>query len=186
MIDLKPACQGLIRVLGGVGDDQLDAPTVCDDYSVGDLVDHVDLVARGSTALTRRDTEAMAAAAIAPTAAHLGPDWRDRVSEDLQVLGRAWDDPEAWRGAGDVPGSDLSNETWAKIALTEVVVHGWDLARATGQAFELPEPTLQACLDHVAEFVPNAPVPSIWGPPVEVAVDAPLLDRIVAITGRTP
>jgi uncharacterized protein (TIGR03086 family) len=186
MIDLKPACEGLIRVLGGVGDDQLGASTVCDDYSVGDLIDHVDLVARGSIALTRRDTEAMVAAAITPTAAHLGPDWRDRVDRDLQALGQVWDDPAAWQGSGNVPGSDLSNETWAKIALTEVVVHGWDLARATGQPFALPEATLQACFEHVAEFVPNAPVPDIWGDPVEVAADAPLLDRIVAITGRTP
>ena len=76
--------------------------------------------------------------------------------------------------------------TWAKIALTELMVHGWDLARATGQPFDLPEPTLRACLEHVAVFVPAAPLPELWDPPVAVAADAGLLDRIVAITGRTP
>ena len=59
-------------------------------------------------------------------------------------------------------------------------------AKATGQSLDLPEHTLQACLDHVAKFVPNAPVPALWGPPVEVAPGAALLDRIVAITGRAP
>ena len=87
-----------------------------------------------------------------------------------------------------MPGSDLSNETWGRIALTELVVHGWDLAVATGQrideSFDLPEHTLRACLDHVAEFVPDAPFPELWGTPVVVAPDAPLLDRILAITGR--
>lgn len=33
---------------------------------------------------------------------------------------------------------------WGRIALTEIGLHGWDLATATGQPFELPEGTLQA------------------------------------------
>jgi len=104
----------------------------------------------------------------------------------VQALGKAWDDPAAWEGIGNVPDSDLSNTTWGKITLTELVVHGWDIATATGQPFDLPEQTLQACFDHVAVFVPNAPLPDLWGPPAEVPPDASLLDRIVAITGRVP
>jgi uncharacterized protein (TIGR03086 family) len=118
--------------------------------------------------------------------AHFEPDWRDIVPQNLQALGKAWDDPAAWEGIGGVPGSELSNTTWGKITLTELVVHGWDIATAIGQTFDLPENTLQACFDHVAVFVPNAPLPDLWGPPIEVSPDAPLLDRIVAITGRAP
>src|ERR1700686_436674 len=74
------------------------------------------------------------------------------------------------RGEGlrNLPGSALFNPTWGKIAPTQLVVHGWDIATATGQAFDLPEHTLQACLEHVAVFVPNAPSQDLWGPPVEV------------------
>ena len=186
MIDLKPACQGMIGVLAGVTDDLLTAPTPCTEYSVGDLVDHIDQVSLGATALARQDIEALNRPATSSDAAHLGPDWRDEVTRHLRTLGEAWDDPAAWEGTGGVPGSDLSIETWVKITLTELVVHGWDIARATGQPFDLPGPTLQVCLDHVTAFVPNAPVPGLWGPPVDVAPDAALLDRIVAITGRTP
>jgi hypothetical protein len=66
------------------------------------------------------------------------------------------------------------------------VVHGWDIATATGQPFELPDVTLRACLDHVAAFLPNAPAPALWGPPVEVDRGATLVDRIVATAGRVP
>ncbi|WP_302563609.1 hypothetical protein [Catellatospora tritici] len=38
----------------------------------------------------------------------------------------------------------MTNEMWGRIALTEIGLHGWDLATATGQPFELPEGTLQA------------------------------------------
>lgn len=179
MIDLKPACHGMIGALAGVGDDQLTWSSPCTEYTVGDLVDHVDQVSLGAAALARH-----AAELPGPGAVHLEPGWRDRVAPHVREVGEAWDDPAAWEGSGNVPGSDLSNEMWGKITLTELVVHGWDIAKATGQLFNLPEHTLQACLDHVAKFVPNAPVPALWGPPVDVAPDAPLLIRILAITGR--
>ncbi|MDT7631469.1 MAG: hypothetical protein QOI50_3399, partial [Pseudonocardiales bacterium] len=45
---------------------------------------------------------------------------------------------------------------------------------------------LRACFDHLAGFLPNAPVEGLWGPPIEVSANAALLDRTVAITGRDP
>lgn len=104
----------------------------------------------------------------------------------MQALGEAWDDPEAWQGSTAAAGVELSNELWGTIALPEMVVHGWDIARSIGRPFDLPDDTLKACLDHVAEFVPRAPVPELWGPAVDVPADASPLDQIVAITGRTP
>lgn len=167
MIDLKPACTYAASLVGDVRDASLDGPTPCDGYTVRGMIAHLDQVARG---------------ADAPEP--LGPRWRTEVPERLDALAAGWADPAAWEGVG---GLDLPNATWGRIVLTEMVVHGWDLARATGRPFDLDDgPTLQACLEHVAEFVPNAPVPQLWGPPAVVDEGAPLIDRIVAITGRTP
>lgn len=176
MIDLKPACHRMIDVLGGVADDQLTSASPCTEYTVGDLIDHVDVVSRGATALAHHRSELPGT-----DGAHLDPGWRDSVTRHVRELGEAWDDPAAWRGGANGPDPDL----WGKITLTELVVHGWDIATATGQPFDLPEHTLQACFEHVATFVPNAPVPGLWGPAVDVAADAGLLDRILAITGRS-
>jgi uncharacterized protein (TIGR03086 family) len=181
VIDLNPVCEAMIEVLAGVADDHLTSPSPCTDFTVGDLVDHVDLVAQGATAL------ALGSSQLPNTGcSHLEPDWRDTVTKHVWALGKAWDGPAVWEGRGNVPGSDLPNSTWGKIALTELVVHGWDIAAATGQPFDLPEHTLEACFEHVAAFVPNAPLPDLWGPPVEVPPDAALLVRILAITGRAP
>jgi uncharacterized protein (TIGR03086 family) len=170
----------MIQVASGIASEQLVGPTPCTEYSIGELIDHVDLVAQGATAL------ALGSAPPNTAYSHLEPDWRDTFIQHVQALGKAWDDPAAWDGIGNVPGSELSNTTWGKITLTELVVHGWDIATATSQSFDLPGHTLQACFDHVTAFVPNAPLPDLWGPPVEVPADASLLDRIVAITGRVP
>jgi uncharacterized protein (TIGR03086 family) len=186
VIDLTPACDRMVELIAAVDDAQLTLPTPCAEYSVADLIDHVAQVARGATALARGEEEGMNLPGTGPDATHPDLGWRDRITVHLRELGEAWQDPAAWEGIGDDAPLGMSNEIWGRIAFTEVVVHGWDLAVAIDQPFELPEATLQACWDHVAEFVPQAPLPDLWGPPVAVDGDAPLLDRIVALTGRTP
>ncbi len=184
MIDLRPACRRMTDVLAGVTDDQLAHATPCSDYTVGDLINHVSDVSQGSAALARRTHTA--AGTTDDKAMLLGGNWCEPVTAHVLALGDSWADPAAWQGRFDAAGVELSNELWGRIALTEMVLHGWDLATATEQSFDLPRTTLQACLDHVAEFVPNAPVPALWGPVVDVPDSAPLLERIIAITGRTP
>lgn len=174
----------MIELVAGVDDAQLSSATACAGYSLGDLIDHVDLVAEGFAALAlgkpgeAPDRE--------PAAANLGAGWRDGVVEHLRALGTAWDDPAAWQGSTETAGVELANEVWGKIVLTELVVHGWDIAKAVGRPADMPEEAVRHCYEHVAVFVPNAPVPSLWGPAVDVPADAPLLDRVVGITGRTP
>lgn len=183
MIDLKPACHGMTDVLAGISDQQLTDPTPCTEYSVRALAEHVDDAAQVFAAIARGD--ALGPDGSGP-AARPGDDWRASATKHVQELGGAWADPAAWEGRSKGPGADLPNQLWGMIALTELVVHGWDLARATGQAFSLPDDTLQVCYDHVVAFVPNAPVEGLWGPPVEPAADATLLDRILSVTGRQP
>jgi len=60
------------------------------------------------------------------------PDWWDTITQHVRTLGKAWGDSAVWEGTGNVPGSDLSNEKWGKITLTEMVVHGWDIANTAG------------------------------------------------------
>ncbi|MFG2651335.1 TIGR03086 family metal-binding protein [Streptomyces sp. NPDC048436] len=188
MINLKPACRQMIDLLAGVGNEQLSGPTPCTEYTLRDLVTHVDVAAQGFIGIAGKNVSQSTdtAGAAESTAGGLSDDWRGSVAKNVQALGDAWDDPAAWQGRTDAAGLDLPNATWGKIALTEMVMHGWDIARATGQPFGLPDDTLQACFDHVTEFVPNAPIEGLWGPAVEVPADASLLDRTVAITGRYP
>jgi uncharacterized protein (TIGR03086 family) len=184
MIDLKPACVEMIDLLQGVTDDQLTWPSPCAAYSAGDLIDHIDQVSEQFTALAAKVNGSQSA--VTPSSSHLGATWRIGVARHIRALGAAWDDPAAWSGNPGLPALDLPSEVWGKIALTEMVVHGWDVAQATKQFFDLPEQTLRACFDHVREFVPSAPVPELWGPTTHADDDATLLERIVAITGRQP
>ena len=79
-------------------------------------------------------------------------------------------------------------EVAALVALDEVVVHGWDLARSTGQGYDADDAAVAACLAFVASF--EAPAEGddggLFGPPVAVPDDARVLDRLIGATGRDP
>jgi uncharacterized protein (TIGR03086 family) len=74
------------------------------------------------------------------------------------------------------------------MILWEYQVHGWDLARATGQRFCSPDEAATQSL----EFAPGMLTPDYQGPgkafadPVPVRADAPPLDRLVGLSGRDP
>ena len=186
-LDLRPAARQFAALLQGVHDADLDRRTPCDEFSVALLVDHVDKGCRGLATLAGAPLTGADDTADPPDADHLVDGWREAVGEHAVALAAAWSDPAAWDGSSPVaPGVDLPNATWGRIALAELVVHGWDLARATDQRFDLPEDTLRPCLDHLLVFVPTAPVPGLWGEPITVPPDAPLCDRMAAAAARRP
>jgi uncharacterized protein (TIGR03086 family) len=84
-----------------------------------------------------------------------------------------------------VGGVDLPGELAGAVALDELVVHGWDLAKATGSDAGYDGPGLDAVLATVTHFRSSG-IDGLFGPAVDVADDAPLLDRILGVTGRDP
>jgi uncharacterized protein (TIGR03086 family) len=83
-------------------------------------------------------------------------------------------------------GIDMPGDVTALVALTEVVIHGWDLARATGQSYDTEDATADAVLPHVSQIAAEGPVEGLFGPAVPIADDAPAFDRVIALSGREP
>lgn len=83
-------------------------------------------------------------------------------------------------------GVDLPGEVAHMVALNELVIHGWDLARSTGQKYEADEANLRVSLAMLTPSDDNPLPERPFGPPVPVPADAPLIDRAVAMSGRRP
>lgn len=135
MLDLEPATRELSRIVHGVRDHQLGAPTPCSELTVGELLDHVDGLSLAFTAAALK--EQVDAAGLDPhaDASALGADWRSRIAERLATLARAWNRTDAWTGTTEAGGVTMPADVAGVVALDEVVVHGWDIAAASGQAF---------------------------------------------------
>jgi len=189
MYDLRPATRTLASLVATVDDAQLDAPTPCPDYKVGDLLDHVGGLALAFAAAARKEDGPNASAPPPGSRAHLGDDWRQRIPRDLTALADAWADTAAWEGMTKIAGVEMPAEVVGTVGLNEVVTHGWDLARATGQPFRADATTLAGCLEFltpVSQPGMEAAREPAFGPVVAAPDDAPLLDRVVAMTGRDP
>jgi uncharacterized protein (TIGR03086 family) len=187
MLDLEPATRALARLVTGVRDEQLNAPTPCTEASLGDLLDHVDGL---SLAFTAAATKTPLDGGQAPfaDAARLGSDWRSRIPDRLAALASAWRDEAAWTGMTQAGGVDLPGEVAGIVGLDEVIVHGWDIAVASGQTFSGEPQLLEAAYGFVQSAVARNPQgsPGLFGPPVPVPDDAPLLARLIGLTGRDP
>lgn len=187
--DLTPAARRMADLLAGVRDHQLTAPTPCEGTSLGALIDHVNGLAQAFTWAAAKDFPDGASPPPSAEAAGLPPDWRTRIPEQLDALAAAWRSPAAWRGMTKAGGIDLPGEEAGNVAMNELVVHGWDIARASGQPYDAGMDEIESCLAFVAPTVEESGgqgVEGLFGPAVEIPGDAPAVDRLVALTGRDP
>ena len=72
------------------------------------------------------------------------------------------------------------------MMLAELVLHGWDLAVATGQAYTVPDQAAAAALAAVEANAELFRQYKGFAEPVPVADGAPSLDRALALSGRDP
>ena len=178
MFDLDPATREMSRLVSGVSDDQLGGPTPCPDWTVADLLAHIHQFATVFTQNAGKEP-------VRPPDG-LVDDWRRAIPQQLAGLAKAWREESAWQGRVAAGGVEMDAADNAVVAIEELTVHGWDLARATGQTAQVP----QASLDQVDRFLelfggqPEGEGP--FGPTASAPEGADRLARTVAQTGRDP
>ncbi|RTL66378.1 MAG: TIGR03086 family protein [Pseudonocardiaceae bacterium] len=179
--DFAEAARVTGAVVAAIRDDQLAGPTPSLRYTVADLVDHLDGLSAGLASTARK--EPPAAEPRPGDGSLLAPGWRERIPAQLATLATAWADPAAWEGVTTAGTIELEAAAAGMFALDEIVVHGWELARSTGQAYETDDAAVQAVADFL-EGVPRSE--ELFGPVVAVPDGAPAIDRLVGLTGRDP
>ncbi|WP_426243466.1 TIGR03086 family metal-binding protein [Nocardioides sp. LHG3406-4] len=188
MIDLTPTTDRTRAVAAAVTDQQLEAVTPTGS-TVAQLLHHVlglSVAFRDAAAKLDGPTTSTPPG---PVSEPLPDDWRDRADRLLAELAAAWRDAGAWEGMTRAGGVELPGEIGGLVALDEVLLHGWDLARATGQPYEPSDAECEAVLPIVE---PEADDPDgsgregMFGRVVEVPEDAPLWHRVLGLSGRDP
>lgn len=169
---LGPALGG---VVGGIRPDQLEDQTPCATFTVRGVLQHM---IGGATAF------AAAYRGVSPAE----PDLSDPLAGFGPALGDLLDavaEPGALDKVVAAPFGDVSGETFARFIALDGLVHGWDLAVATGQPYSPPDEVVAAA----DSFARSTLDPLRDGDTFAAAVDPPAgatpIERLVAYTGRT-
>ncbi|MFJ4003700.1 TIGR03086 family metal-binding protein [Streptomyces sp. NPDC090023] len=186
-LDLGPQARIVARLAEAVTDEQLSAPTPCPDSSVRNLLGHLLHLSLAFRDAARKDLGATTDTDPNATVPDIGPGWRADLPKALDELADAWRDPAAWTGQTRAGGVDLPGEIAGAVAADELVIHGWDLARALDLPYTPDLPALASAygfLQAAAED-PNRG-DGLFGPVIPVPPEAPLIDRAVGLSGRDP
>jgi uncharacterized protein (TIGR03086 family) len=186
LIDLTPSTQAMTDLVSGTRDDQLDAPTPIG-MTVAQVLGHVhDLAGAFRDAATKGESLA-ASSPPDPAASALPDDWREVIPLRLAELASAWQDPAAWEGMTRAGGLDMPGDVAGAVALDELVLHAWDLAKGTGQAFE-PDPAALDAAEGFCVQIPDEPEArqGLFGPRVAVPQGSSQLDQVLGLAGRDP
>jgi uncharacterized protein (TIGR03086 family) len=177
---LARALEATETLVSGVRDEQWSAPTGCPGWTVRDLVDHL----VGGT----RHVAAVLAGQAPPPAEDLGGDPLSSYRRAGEALLAAVAEPEVFGRTVTVPAGTVPVPVALHLRLTELLVHGWDLARATGQPTTgLPDDLAEQELAFSRvqlERLPPERSPFAPSQPIDDA--APAIDRLAALLGRSP
>lgn len=171
------AAEGFARVLEGVPADRWDSPTPCPGWDARELVRHVFDVGRrvlGSVDLEQPEP-------TGSDGAELAAEFRALAAAVLAAA----DDPEVAGRTGDSPiGSFAFKQVVASVLTHDVLVHTWDLARATGQPEALDPDLVRSAYEKMQPFDETMRRPGMFGPKVELPDDVDEQTRFLAFVGR--
>ncbi|MET9354933.1 TIGR03086 family metal-binding protein [Streptomyces sp. NPDC006617] len=186
-LDLGPQTRILTSLADGVREDRLADPTPCPDLAVRNLLGHLTGLAVAFRDAARKDLGPTTDTSPEASVPDVGPGWREELAAALGELAAAWRDPAAWTGMTRAGGIDLPGEVAGAVVADELVIHGWDLARATGQEYAPDAAALRAAHGLLAAAAEESERDQgMFGPVVAVPADAPLLERAVGLSGRDP
>ena len=172
-------------LVAAIGSDQWSAPTPCGDWDVRGLLAHVVGGNRVFAAALRGVPLAEARRALSGDP--LGPDPAAAYGQAAEEIAAAFREPGALERPATVPFGTVPGAVALHLRIVEALVHGWDLARATGRTVSYPDDVVEQEIAFSREFLPRVPPGrQPFGQSRPVADDAPPLDRLVALLGRDP
>ena len=184
---MAPAAAEAARVVAGVPGHPMDAPTPCDDWDVRTLVNHV-ILWTAYSAERRAHGESVAEDLMSKDFA-ADPGFAQDYAAQIGRAVAAWSDPAAWERELGVMGSGTPAADVAAMLIAEMVLHGWDIARATGQEYACDEAvaanvlaTVEAQGELFRQYQGFAAI-------VSLSADedgATVLDRALSLSGRDP
>jgi uncharacterized protein (TIGR03086 family) len=154
--------------------DKLDAGTPCDKWNVQALMNHMLETSQYFVNSAKGQKDASPPSANPPEILSDDPvaDFKKARAETLKTFGAD--------GVIEKTGPSIG------IAFSDTLLHGWDLARATGQDTTMPKGLAEAAYKNIHGKFTDEQRKGIFAPELKVPADASAEDKLLAYTGRIP
>jgi uncharacterized protein (TIGR03086 family) len=182
--EMTDAADAAARTVARVNASQFDGPTPCTEWDVRTLLNH--LILWTSYSLEARAHGGSVGQELIDRDFAAEPGFAAGYRAQLDRALAAWSDPAMWDRSLDVMGSPMPSADVAALNIAEMVLHGWDLAVATGQAYTVSERAAAAAMRAVEANADLFRQYKGFAEPVDVRTDASALDRALALSGRDP
>jgi uncharacterized protein (TIGR03086 family) len=182
--EMTDAADAAARTVANVDASQFGRPTPCNEWDVQALLNH--LILWTSYSLEARANGESVGQDLIDHDFAADPGFAAAYRAQLDRALTAWADPATWERSLDVMGSPMPAADIAALNLAEMVLHSWDLAAATGQRYEVGDAVAAAALEAVEANAVLFREYKGFADPVEVPPATPVLDRVLALSGRDP
>ena len=182
--EMTDAANAAARTVANVDASKLGQPTPCTEWDVRTLLNH--LIVWTSYSLEARANGESVGQDLIDRDFAAAPGFAAAYRAQLDRALTAWADPATWERSLDVMGSPMPSADVAALNIAEMVLHGWDLAAATGQAYTVSEPAAAAAMRAVEANADLFRQYKGFAEPVEVPPAGSALDRVLALSGRDP
>ncbi len=175
------------EIARGAASADLTAPTPCTDFDLKTLINHV-IGTTGALAAVGRREELDADDPYGARNDATGGDWAALLDKRVTALAGVWSKEKAWDGTVSMAGQEMPATLIAEMSLAEMLLHGWDLARATGQQLTVPDDVGGELLRHIDETAEWGRSMGAYGPQFAVREQAraTAFERALAAAGRDP
>ncbi|GLZ41760.1 TIGR03086 family metal-binding protein [Actinokineospora sp. NBRC 105648] len=163
------------QVVETLSDDQLALPTPCARWTAREIVEH--MVENHHNILTKFDKPVP----------ELTGDVRTDFRRTADAVIAAFTDDRLLETRYEIPQGTVNGAIALGIHFSDTLVHGWDLGQAVDTEVRLADDLAEALIEIVSRWPED-----VWGPDgvfaerLPVEPDAPLHDRVLALTGRSP
>src|SRR5450631_3018010 len=140
----RQALRATRQVVAGVGPDQWTQPTPCAGWTVRELVNHIVVGNWWAAELANGRTIEEVGSKL--DGDQLGAVPLDAYDQSADAAGAAFEAPGALDAPCAVSYGPVPGSVYAGHRFIDVLIHGWDLAVATGQDPSLDPELVEACL----------------------------------------
>ncbi len=170
------------RYVAGMKPDQLSAPTPNEGWDVAELLGHVIYGNRWVAPLVAGKTIADVGDSLEGN--QLGVDPVASYDASASEAAAAFEAPGALAVPCAVSYGPVPAAVYAGHRFVDVLIHGWDLAVATGQDATLDPALVEACFEVVEPQLDMLEASGMFGNPIEIGPDADRQRQLLALLGR--